>query len=74
MVIEGDSVPHIVALVATAAYYALVVWALVVTLRSKSATVYEKVVLTIILIVFPVIGLAAWALSWFTKRRSVTSH
>ena len=70
MLIQVSALPHIIVMLVSLAVLALTVWALIVTLRSTYASGYEKVVLTLMLVFLPIVGLAAWALSWFTKRRS----
>ncbi len=52
------------------AVLALVVVAIVATWRSATLTLWERIVLTVILLLFPGFGLIAWLIYWLARRRS----
>lgn len=70
MFVSAISPVHLVIALATLAVLALVVVAIVATWRTATLTLWERVVLTVILVLFPVFGLIAWLIYWMTRRRS----
>ncbi|HET8927316.1 MAG TPA: hypothetical protein VFN24_05735 [Microbacterium sp.] len=60
---------HLVGLLCAIVTIVLIAWALVTTLRATDIMLSEKIIWSVMLVVFPPIGLIVWALVWFTRRR-----
>jgi hypothetical protein len=60
---------HAWVVVGAIAVLALMVLAVIVTVRSRAMTTRAKVVWTLIVLFLPICGLVAWALVWFTGGR-----
>ncbi len=66
---------HLIGAIVAVVIVALTVWALVVTLRATDLVASEKVIWSLILVLFPGIGLIVWALLRLTRRRPTpTDH
>jgi Na+/pantothenate symporter len=66
---QSFSYTHLIVLAICVVLVVAVVWAVVTTLRDTSVRTADKVVWTIVLIVFPAIGLALWLIARIVKRR-----
>jgi hypothetical protein len=61
---------HILVLLVLIALIVLVVVALIATWRSAILGRAEQVILTFMLVLFPVLGLIAWVVFWATRHRA----
>lgn len=63
------SLGHPLVLLIGLALIALMVWAVIVTVRSRAMSTTAKIWWILVIVLAPLVGLAAWALTWFTGGR-----
>lgn len=66
--IESSSPFPVLAIVVVVAIAALTVWAIAATIRDPQNTFEEKLIWTIVLLVFPGIALLPWAIAKLYRR------